>query len=440
MNGGSGSASDPLEAEVLRDAFARETRRGVQLAVFGRLALFGLLWLSYLTDADWNLKNSWFQYRSALIAIALVSGVVNYLVSRRVVRPVPWSFGFFLVDAAVIAGLVFGWVPPAIEGYPQYLAVTLQDVMILAAILVVTVFPLSDRLIVFAGGSLLSVWLIGICVSFARTPGAHTDLGLRAAAQSWDDLLVKMSHPLDLMVEYVGLQTVLILALTALLILGVRRGRALVFAAVRAENESAFLARFFPPAVAAEIARRGADSLPSVRGEVAVLFADFARDPATTSDLDQLQAWYALVEQRVFEHGGLIDRFVGDPVMAVFGAATGDAPPATGPACADSALACAEALLADLKAAGFKGSAAGVNFGEVVSGEVGSERQRAFGVVGDTVNLARRMLDAARSTGGELAASDRLMRRLTGGAREGFTRTDGVAVRGQADPMTVWSR
>jgi len=439
MDQGPRPSGDPLETEVLHDAFARETRRGVQLAVFGRAVIFALLWFGYVTDAHWNFANPLFRYRSALVGVAVASGLANYLISRRAARPVPWSFAFFAVDAGVILGLVFGWLPPQISDYPQFLAVRYQDVLILTAVLCMAVFPLSARLIAVAGAAMISAWLGGVWWSFAHTEGARTDIGIREAAHGWPDLLTRMSHPQVLMLEYVALQVVLTAALTALLLLGVRRGRDLVIAAVRAEGESAFLARFFPPAVAAAIAQRGAQSLPSARSEVAVLFADFDRSRGT-ADLERMQAWYALVEREVFEHGGLIDRFVGDPVMAVFGARTGEEAGDTPQAAADSAMACAEAVLARLEAAGFPGSAAGINFGEAVSGEVGSERQRAFGVVGDTVNVARRMLDAARQKGRALVASDGLVRRLTAGAPEGFLRLDGIEVRGQAAPMSVWAR
>lgn len=439
MDQGPRSSGDPLETEVLHEAFAHETRRGVQLAVFGRALIFALLWLSYATDAQWAFANPYFQYRCALVGTAVTSGLANYLISRRAARPVPWSFAFFAVDAAVIVALVFGWLPPAISDFPQFLAVRYQDVLILAAVLCMAVFPLSARLIAVAGATMVLAWLAGVWWSFARTPGARTDIGTREAARSWPDLLARMSHPQVLMLEYVALQVVLIAGLTGFLLLGVRRGRDLVIAAVRAEGESAFLARFFPPAVAAAIAQRGAQSLPSARGEVAVLFADFDRS-RDAADLERMQAWYALVEREVFEHGGLIDRFVGDPVMAVFGARTGEEAVTEAGVVADSAMACAEALLARLEASGFVGSAAGINFGEAVSGEVGSERQRAFGVVGDTVNVARRMLDAARQKGRALVASEGLVRRLTGGAPEGFSRLEGIEVRGQAAPLTVWIR
>jgi adenylate cyclase len=439
-----GAPDTAPEADVLRDAFARETRRGVQLSVFGRLAIFALFLIAYVTDAHGNYHTDWFRYRMALIAIAVVSGLINYLISRRAKDPARWSYGFFVVDAAVIVGLVFGWLPPIIADYPQFLAVRYQDVLIFAAILCMSVFPLSERLITFAGVAMVSIWLIGLAESFLRTDGARTDVGIREAAHGWDDLLMRITAPKVLMLEYVALQVILLIALSALLILGVRRGRDLVRAAVKAEGESAFLARFFPPAVAAEIARRGAASLPTTRGEVAVLFADFDRGAADLAGIERMQAWYAVVEKQVFEHGGLIDRFVGDPVMAVFGAPTGGPDDGEGRAApgdsAESAMACAEAVLEKLKRAGFSGSAAGINFGEAVSGEVGSERQRAFGVVGDTVNLAKRMLDAARDAGRELCASDRLMSRVDASAHPGFARLDALNVRGQAQPMTVWTR
>lgn len=424
----SAAAQTTPGSDVLAAAFARETRRGVALALFARLCLFGLLWASFYADAKGNLSNPYFLYRSGLMGLALAGGAANHLLTRRSADPVRWATAFFLVDAAILAALTFGWLPEAISDYPQFLAVRLQDAMIFAAVLATAVFPLAPRLMALAGGGVIAAWLAGLAVSFARTPGAITDLQARHGAQGWADVLARVSKPQVLSIAYVALQVVLLAGLAALLWLGVRRGRELVARAVEDEGRAAFLKRFFPPALAQQIAARGARGLPSGRGEVAVLFADIDGG----ADLERLKRWYALAERRVFEHQGLIDRFAGDPVMAVFGADTGDG---AAPDAAGSALACADALQADLDREGLSG-VVGLHFGEAVSGEVGSARHKAFGVVGDTVNLARRLMDAARADGRRLIAS-RAFADAAGGSLKPLGETP---IRGQAQPVELWSR
>ena len=431
-------AGQLLGRSTLTDAFAREARRGVQLAIIGRLVAFGLLWASYVEDAYTHLLNPYFEYRTALILVALVGGGLNYLFSRRSAHPVAWCFAFLAVDLMVVGGLVFGWVPPAISDYPQYLAVRLQDLLIFVAILMISVLPLSRALALLAGGATIAVWLGGIAISFATTPHAAFAGQAIRGARDWEDLLVRVSRPLVLNLDLVALQMVMIAVLAGLLWLGVDQGRRLVVQTVRAEADRAFLARFFPPAVARYIAASGQRALPGMRGDAAILFADFDRERLGVGEFDALKSYYDRVEREVFRHGGVIERFVGDPVMAVFGVLpVEDGGPEGPPALA--ALDCARALLA-LDGA-VRPVTVGLNHGSVVSGEVGSRRQRAFGVVGDAVNIARRMLDAARDAGGGLRATAEFARQVEheGGGASALQPAGSAAVRGRDGPVPVWT-
>ena len=64
-----------------------------------------------------------------------------------------WSYPFLLIDIALATALVFGWLPPAIADYPQFLAVRYQDILLFAVIVAGTVFALSPRLVLLAGAS-----------------------------------------------------------------------------------------------------------------------------------------------------------------------------------------------------------------------------------------------------------------------------------------------
>ncbi len=437
MNESQGAVT--LERASLAEAFAKEARRGVQLAVFGRFVAFALLWAAFYEDALGSFHNPYFRYRTALIAVALLGGVANYLISRRTAHPAAWCFGFLVLDLAIVGALVFGWLPPAISDYPQFLAVRQQDLLFFIVILCISVLPLSRALVLFAGGAAGVIWMGGVALSFARTPGAITSEDAIRGAHGWTDLLVRISRPLVLNLDYLALQAVLLAGLSGLLWLGVDQGRRLVAEAVRAEGERALLSRFFPPAVARHIARSGQSALPSARGDAAILFADFDRGQLGRNDFAALKAYYDQVEREVFQQGGVIERFAGDPVMAVFGVLPAeDAADASPPALA--ALRCARELLA--QGGSLRPTAVGLHFGQVISGEIGSDRQKAFGVVGDSVNLARRMLDVARAQGGGALATADFARQLPSSGPSGEPVLDDagdVAVRGLAAPVAVWA-
>ena len=115
----------------------------------------------------------------------------------------------------------------------------------------------------------------------------------------------------------------------------------------------------------------------------------------------------------VFRHGGTLDKFIGDCVMAQWGA------PESGADDADRALASAidmlgavDALNARRVAAGRKPLAIGIglSYGEVFAGNIGSERRLEFTVIGDVVNQASRLCDAAGA--GEILLADALRQAL----------------------------
>ena len=120
------------------------------------------------------------------------------------------------------------------------------------------------------------------------------------------------------------------------------------------------------------------------------------------------------MERQVFAHGGTLDKYLGDGLMATFGT------PTAGRQDASNALDCAVAMVAEVKAwnagrvehgevplqAGF-----GIHYGEVVLGNIGANRLE-FAVIGDTVNTASRLEALTRSLKVPLVVSDALVQQV----------------------------
>lgn len=179
--------------------------------------------------------------------------------------------------------------------------------------------------------------------------------------------------------------------------------------------------RFFTPMLAARIAAAPESlRLGGERRDVAVLFSDIrgfttlaARlTPVETASL--LTEYFSEMADCVFKHGGTLDKFIGDEVMAQWGA------PISEPDDADRAVAAALDMIAALHRlnAGWLSQGRprlqvgiGINFGEAFAGYLGSERRLEYTVIGDTVNTAKRLCTAAQ--GGEILVSAPLRNRLT---------------------------
>lgn len=114
----------------------------------------------------------------------------------------------------------------------------------------------------------------------------------------------------------------------------------------------------------------------------------------------------------VFDHGGTLDDYLGDEVMAVFGT------PAPDPSDPARALACGSAIIEEVERWNAKRSTrggfpisvgVGIYVGDVLVGNTGDERRLKFAVVGDTVNRASRLERLTRTFGAALVVGDDLL-------------------------------
>lgn len=163
------------------------------------------------------------------------------------------------------------------------------------------------------------------------------------------------------------------------------------------------LARYHSPAVLEEVLRRGEAEPEGRRLEsthLSVLFADVvgftafaeAADPEAVVEL--LARFFDRAVEAIFEEGGTLDKFIGDCVMAFFGA-----PVAQGDHARRAVAAAVEIQrrVASLNAELAAGSApaldirVAVNSGPVMVGDIGSERRVDYTVLGNTVNVAARL-------------------------------------------------
>jgi adenylate cyclase len=159
------------------------------------------------------------------------------------------------------------------------------------------------------------------------------------------------------------------------------------------------LSRFFSPQLATTLQEKGS-GLELVRSHAAVMFIDirgFTRMSETIAPeaLAKILAEYRQIASRsIFNNGGVVDKFTGDGILAVFGV-----PKETYDDC-DRALACALEISSSLdgwllemeKFVGQKLSIGiGLHFGAILSGVVRSGHHDEFTVLGDTVNVAHRL-------------------------------------------------
>ena len=176
------------------------------------------------------------------------------------------------------------------------------------------------------------------------------------------------------------------------------------------------LEKYFSPAVATRILSEGEKDVQEL--EVSVLFADIvgftpmAEKMSPPSVAKLLNEYFSRMEEPIFEHDGTVDKFIGDCIMAVFGAPY----PQT-----DHAVRAVKVALEmrqrlrelNKERAGQKPieMRMGIYSGRAVSGPIGSEKRREFTVLGDTVNIASR-LESMVAKAGQVVIGERTLELL----------------------------
>ena len=218
------------------------------------------------------------------------------------------------------------------------------------------------------------------------------------------------------------------------------------------------------PEIAAQLMRDGGAALGGEEREVTILFADL-RGFTTLSEklpprelLALLNRYLDHMSTAIEAHGGVIDKFIGDAIMALFGApvAQGDAAPRA----LAAALAMERALVnlnAELAAEDRPPLAIGigVNTARVVAGNIGSARRLNYSVIGDGVNVAARLQSETRKPDHRtniitsaatvavcrrsLSPDSRLLTPDSSSPTPAFRPLGPVKVKGRAEPVEIFA-
>ena len=173
--------------------------------------------------------------------------------------------------------------------------------------------------------------------------------------------------------------------------------------------------------------------------DVTIMFLDvrgFTAFAERTEARDVVTALNALFEQVIpiiHGHGGRVDKFVGDGLLAVFGT------PKRLENHADAALDAAREILGALEDDDPLEIGMGINSGRVVAGNLGGAGRLEYGVIGDPVNVAARVQAHTRETGDALLITQDTRERLSR-APEDLHERDGVTLRGRSEPIALYGR
>lgn len=168
-------------------------------------------------------------------------------------------------------------------------------------------------------------------------------------------------------------------------------------------------------------------------------FTNIAEKIGARETVSMLNEYFLEMVEIIFAHHGILDRYIGDAIMSVFGT------PLVRPDDADNAVTVANGMMAALARLNQKRQESnqepvvvgiGINTGEVVAGNIGSPRCMDYTVIGDGVNLAARLEGATKFYSTSILLSEFTARRLTRPHR--LREIDLIRVKGKDQPVAIY--
>jgi adenylate cyclase len=379
----------------------------------------------------------------------LVTGLAQFWAYfRGTARPIT-PYVFMLVDSLALAAALLLPNPFDTLGPPRALPLRYASFMYFFLFLMQAAFSFRPRLLLWTGLCGFSAWTLGFLWIVTRP---ETIVGPPSGASRAAQLASYFDPNFVSALKYQN-EMIAFLLVSAGLALLVRRSRTLVTERADAERTRGNLARYFSPKVVDTLAERDEPLGRVRRQQVGVLFADLvgfttmAEDMTPEEVMALLRDFHGRMEEVVFRHGGCLEKFIGDALLATFGV------PEPGRRDATDTLACARGMRTALEAWNQERAAAGLpalrmglglHHGPVVAGDIGSRRNMAFATVGDTTNVTSRLQALTRDLAAGVVVSGALVAAVQREAADlellaGLSPRGRHVLRGRDTPIELWT-
>ena len=399
-------AMDPQARALLRKAEIQAERTIARTRLAASLILTGMLWLTVVAavpsdNAALGRQVDFAQYTTgAYLVVAVLS---LWLASKgQVSLRTAWIFA--TCDIAFLAANVVA----TLDNYglaPDYIMM-LPPIWLIPLLLAFGTLRYNPALQLYMTLGLLVVLSIGILAVPGWTGSENRELPVEIAwFHDFPPNVMRIA-----MIAMAGL----------ILVLAVARSRALLLHALEENRQRLYLTRYLPPQIADWLT--GGESAEARRGrrqQAAILFVDIRGFTGLAEDMEPedvsrlLSRFRTHVSLAAERCGGLVDKFVGDGALLVFGI------PTPQPQDAANAVSCGRAILDAIDAWNREASGRevrlgiGVHHGAVYCGTLGDQQRLEFTVLGDTVNVASRVEQLTKTlsyrlivTGDVLPAAD----------------------------------
>ncbi|MDH3581691.1 MAG: adenylate/guanylate cyclase domain-containing protein [Hyphomicrobiales bacterium] len=419
----------------IQRAFAETERRSEVIAAVSRILIAGTLLL-----AAW-LAQSAGPAGHALIAVGVIYSLISViglvLVMANIYHPVFPYLSVFVDSAAVAAALTMQARMHNLELAHEF---SLPIFSLAFVVLIHAALRYRAGIVVFGAGTLVALLFVFPFLFGPMFDVHHGPVSIDGEASAGTQ--ISFLHDIGYMpLLFLGLAVMLLFFI-------VRRTRGLAHLALLDGQRAAQLSRFFSPEVASRLAREGGTTSSSRRQSVAVLFIDIrgftrlSEGMAPDELAELLSSFRNSVCQVVFDHGGTVDKFIGDAILVVFGT------PESHDDDAHRAIQAVFKISHEVRewydrrqADGLPAAQVGIgaHYGEVFAGVIETGQILEHSVIGDAVNVAQRLERLTRDLDCRVVISEELMQAAdAAGGDLHLKRKENVHITGHAAPVTIF--
>jgi adenylate cyclase len=424
--------------DTVQAAFADEQRKGLTVALQGRLAI--LIVIAIWIGAT-RFPPTLYMILALIALFAVLGAAQLWLVKRRGVEA--WPIYLLVLGETSILATAMIMSGPATRDMPIPISYRFDQFPYFFLLIASAAFSYSPRLVLWSGLSVAITWAIGGFI----VRGTHDGL------VTWGDIPPDASGEMFMQTflspNFFAIgsrvqEILIVLSVSGLLALVAWRARRVVVRQAEAERERASIAETFGKYVPEEIARgliadHGAFK-PQQR-TATVMFTDIEGFTSLAETMDpaevllMLDDYFDALGARISAEGGVVGQFQGDALIATFNV------PVPNENHAAAALRAGLAIQDAMARESFRGKTLrtriGLNTGPVVSGSVGSRGRRSYTVYGDVVNAAARIEALNKEFGTTMLAAEATIEAAGAGfeVEEVARRT----MRGRSDPTTLFA-
>ena len=426
----------------LESAFAAEENNSLRMVMNVRIAVsFAIIVFLMIT-----FPNAGGLYWALMTSLFGILGVLQYLVARSRFHATWHKYAWVFLDLALVSFIILGgnaWLP---EQFPLSQRLRYPNFDYLYVVIAALALSYTPWAVAWAGVSGVICWGAGVLWIISQ-PEIMTEFTYPNFRSLPAEERTKVSNGLYFVDISARIQEFFILLLFAgALAASVWRSRAVIRRQVVAERARTHLSRYFSPAIVDEILEDDAAVSAGRTQKAAVLFADIVGFTRMAENLPPedvmtlLREFHGRMGRVIFEHQGSIDKYIGDAVMATFGT------PRPGDDDAGHAIGCAAAMQQAI--ADWNGERSlvglppvdvgvGVDYGDVVIGNMGDERRLEFAVIGDTVNVAARLQTLTRERDEAILLSGDTV--AAAGSPERARQIGTTPIRGREGEVGLWT-